>query len=93
MSSRTPSNPKNHHSRDRAVIQIGILGPISDLYAISYEGRVPKRGDSRDMQHVLLSSATDALVTNDKNLRRLMNRRRIDGYECISFRELLEEIQ
>ncbi len=74
-------------------IQIGTLCPISDLYAISYEGRVPKRGDSRDMQHVLLSSATDALVTNDRNLRRLMNRRRIDGYECISFRELLEEIQ
>lgn len=54
-------------------LQIGTLGPISDLYAISYEGRVPKRSDSRDMQHVLLSSATDAFVTNDKNLRRLMN--------------------
>ena len=73
-------------------IRIATLGQVSDLYAISYEGRTPKRSDSRDMQHVLLSSATDALITNDKNLRRLMQRMSIDGYEILSLGELLERL-
>ena len=68
---------------------IATLAQLSLLYANIYEGRKPKFSDSRDLQHVLLSSATDALITNDGNLRRIMNRVPVDNYEVISFKEMM----
>ncbi len=71
---------------------IATLAQLSLLYANMYEGRKPKFSDSRDMQHVLLSSATDAFVTNDGNLRRIMKRIRVENYEVISFKEMMKRI-
>lgn len=71
---------------------ITTLAQLSLLYADTYEARKPKFSDSRDLQHVLLSSAAEAFITNDGNLRRIMNRVRVDDYEVISFKEMLERI-
>lgn len=71
---------------------VATLGQLSLLYANTYEGRKPKFSDSRDMQHVLLSSATDAFITNDGNLRRIMNRVQFDDYAVIGFKEMMARI-
>jgi hypothetical protein len=71
---------------------IATLGQLSLLYANMYEGRKPKFSDSRDLQHVLLSSATDALITNDSNLRRIMTRMSVDDYAVMSFKEMMNRI-
>lgn len=71
---------------------IATLGQLSLLYSNMYEGRKPKFSDSRDMQHVLLSTATDAFITNDGNLRRMMNRVQFDDYAVISFKEMMVRI-
>lgn len=73
-------------------VYIAALGNISLVYANTYESRTTKRSDSRDMHHAMLSSATDAFITNDNNLRRIMTRMPIEGYEVISLKELLMRV-
>ncbi|MDQ3816614.1 MAG: hypothetical protein M3247_07925 [Thermoproteota archaeon] len=70
-------------------IHIAAFANTSLVYANTYEGRTQKKSDSRDMHHAVLSSATDAFITDDKNLRRILTRLPIQGYEVMSFKELL----
>jgi hypothetical protein len=70
-------------------IKIASTAHLSLAYANTYEGRTPKFSDSRDMQHALLSSATDTFITDDNNLRRIMKRVPIDDYKVLNFNEML----
>ena len=74
-------------------LHIHTLGQVSLNYANTYTGRTPKRSDSRDMHHVLVSSAAEAFITNDAPLRRVMNRMPVEGYEALSFKEMMAKIQ
>jgi hypothetical protein len=73
-------------------LHIHTLGQVSLDYANTYMGRTPKRSDSRDMHHVLLSSAAEAFITDDAALRRAMKRMQVEGYEVLSFKEMMERI-
>ncbi len=73
-------------------IHIAAFANTSLVYANTYEGRTQKKGDSRDMRHAILSSATDAFISNDNNLRRILTRMPIQGYEVMNFKELLTRV-
>lgn len=73
-------------------IRIASTAHLSLGYANTYEGRTPKFSDLRDMQHALLSSVSDAFITNDNNLRRIIKRVPIDNYNVLSFKEMMERI-
>jgi predicted nucleic acid-binding protein len=73
-------------------LRIHTLGQVSLNYANTYTGRTPKHSDSRDMHHVLVSSAAEAFITDDGPLRRVMSRMQVEGYEVLSFREMMERI-
>jgi hypothetical protein len=46
----------------------------SMIYSRVVEGRAAKRGDSRDQQHALMASAADVFVTDDGDLRYILQR-------------------
>jgi hypothetical protein len=70
-------------------VRIATLCALSYTYANLFEGRQHKRGDLRDMQHALLSSPTEALISQDRTFRRVLNRIQIPDYAVMSLQELL----
>jgi hypothetical protein len=46
----------------------------SMIYSRVVEGRAAKHGDSRDQQHALMASAADVFVTDDGDLRHILQR-------------------
>jgi hypothetical protein len=66
---------------------------LSYIYGQGFDKkRIPDLGDSRDMKHAVLASASDIFVTHDGNLREIMQRIPIENFEVCSLHELLEKI-
>lgn len=65
---------------------------VSYIYGQTFERRKPDRGDSRDMKHAVLASASDIFVTHDGDLAELMKRIPIENFEVCNLHELLRKI-
>jgi hypothetical protein len=50
---------------------------------------VTKSGDSRDILHAILGSIADVFVTDDGDLRRILNRVPVAGFRAVSLGETL----
>jgi hypothetical protein len=64
-------------------VRICTYANVSADYARTYEGRSVNRGDSRDMHHVVLSSAAEVFVTNDQRLIKTLTREPPPGFEVM----------
>lgn len=73
-------------------VHFWVFASLSLTYAETYEGRSPQRGDSRDMQHVVLASAADVFVTNDKKLLRVLNRAPIPNLRVMGLSTFIETL-
>jgi hypothetical protein len=66
-----------------------ITAQVSLGYAQTYERIAFERGNSRDMQHAVLSSTTDALITHDDRFRQIMTRRPLKDFAVLDLKGLL----
>ena len=73
-------------------VRLCVGGSLSLIYAHDFEGRTPKIDDSRDLQHAVLSAASDAFVTHDGKFTRLAARIPIDNFEVMDLRGLLQQL-
>jgi hypothetical protein len=73
-------------------VRLAVAAWLSLFYSLLIEGRVVKRGTSRDIQQAAPMAAADVVVTNDIELLRLMKRIPIDNFKIMSLRELLKLI-
>lgn len=64
---------------------------LSLAYAETFEGRTPKIGDSRDLQHAVLAAAADMFVTQDENFAKLLARIPIEGFQVMNLHALLKQ--
>lgn len=65
---------------------------VSYIYGQTFGKPKPDRGDSRDMKHAVLASASDIFVTHDGDLAELMKRIPIENFEVCDLHQLLERI-
>ncbi|MEI6125079.1 MAG: hypothetical protein WCQ99_00860 [Pseudomonadota bacterium] len=63
---------------------------LSLVYAVEFENRSPKSGDSRDLLHALCACAADIFVTNDSQFLRLIKRLPVENYTIMNINEFLE---
>ncbi|MDF0673098.1 MAG: hypothetical protein P0120_01975 [Nitrospira sp.] len=70
-------------------VGLAVGANLSLTYAHQFENRVPKSGDSRDILHAIIGSSADVFVTDDGELRRVLNRVPVDGFRAISLEETL----
>jgi hypothetical protein len=64
---------------------------LSFIYRTTFEGKKPKIGASRDLQHALpAATAADMLVTYDEELAFLLRRVPMVGFRVVTLHELLE---
>lgn len=74
-------------------VRVSVGALLSWLYALMIEGRAVKDGTARDIQHAGPMSAADIVVTDDRELRRLMTRIPIDNFSIINLPELITLIR
>ena len=74
-------------------IRVSVGALLSCLYAVMIEGRVVKDGTARDIQHAGPMSAADVVVTDDRELRRLMKRIPLDNFSVVTLTELIASIR
>ncbi len=71
-------------------VGLAVGANLSLMYAHQFENRVPKSGDSRDILHAIIGSNADIFVTDDGELRRVLNRVPVDGFRAaVSLEETL----
>lgn len=70
-------------------VGLAVGANLSLMYAHQFENRVPKSGDSRDILHAIIGSSADVFVTDDGELRRVLNRVPMDGFRAVSLEEIL----
>jgi len=70
-------------------VGLAVGANLSLMYAHQFENRVPKSGDSRDILHAIIGSNADVFVTDDGELRRVLNRVPVDGFHAVSLEEIL----
>ena len=73
-------------------VRLAVAAWLSLFYSLLIEGRVVKRGTSRDIQHAAPMAAADIVVTNDMELLRLLKRVPINDFKVVSPHELLKLI-
>lgn len=70
-------------------VGLAVGANLSLMYAHQFENRVPKSGDSRDVLHAIIGSNADVFVTDDGELRRVLNRVPVDGFRAVGLEETL----
>lgn len=70
-------------------VRVSVGALLSWLYALMIEGREVKAGTARDIQHAGPMSSADLVVTDDRELRRLLKRIPIDDFSILDLRELI----
>ena len=70
-------------------VRLAVGSMLSYIYAQNFEGRTPKIGDSRDLQHAVTASATNVFVIEDGGFERLVKRVPVESFEIIRLRGLL----
>ena len=73
-------------------VRLCVGANLSLIYAQDFEGRTPKMGDSRDLQHALLASAAEIFVTHDKQFARVLARIPITGFQVLDLHTLLQQV-
>lgn len=63
---------------------------LSYAYAQTFEGRIPKVGDSRDIQHAVVATAADVFVTQDSKLEKLLDRVPLGEFKVSSLQGFLK---
>jgi|SRR5216684_5344404 hypothetical protein len=72
-------------------ITVGLT--LSFIYRTDLEGKRPKIGASRDLQHAPpAAAAADTFVTHDTELAYLLRRVPTSGFQVLSLRELLQDL-
>lgn len=66
---------------------------LSYTYALTFEGRTPKSGDSRDILHSITATAADIFVSHDKGLRTLIDRIPSVTFKTLDFHGLINTIR
>lgn len=61
-------------------------------YSQIIEGRKLERSAGYDMRHAVLASATDVLITNDGEFRRLMERIPLSGFNVCTFSDFVRQL-
>lgn len=79
--------------RELRSVRMSIGAILSLLYALIIEGRRVKNGTARDLQHAGPMSAADIIVTDDGELRRLLNRIPMDHLTVVNLHELVDLLQ
>lgn len=74
-------------------VRLCVGASLSLAYAETFEGRTPKIGDSRDLQHAVLAAAAETFVTQDGNFARLLTRIPIKDFQVVDLHGLLERIR
>jgi predicted nucleic acid-binding protein len=74
-------------------VRLETMAQLSLSYANTYQRTKVDRGDSRDMHHVVLASATPTMVTHDDRFTAVLRRMPVDGFEVIDLHTLLSRIQ
>lgn len=74
-------------------VRLSVGVNLSFIYAQTFEGHTPKIGDSRDIRHAILASATDRFVTQDREFRRLLVRIPIGDFKVMNLNSLIELIR
>jgi len=66
---------------------------LSFMYRVAVEGKAPKRGASRDLQHIVpAAAAADTFVTHDEELAFLVRRVPMNAFEVTTLHELLDQV-
>lgn len=73
-------------------VRLAVGVNLSLMYAMIFEGRTSHMGDSRDIHHAILASATDEFVTQDKKLQKLLSRVRIEDFSVKSLNDFFRLI-
>lgn len=81
------------HVLELRSVRMSIGATLSLLYALIIEGRRVQNGTSRDLQHAGPMSAADIVVTDDGELRRLLNRIPMDHLTVVNLRELIDLLE
>lgn len=73
-------------------LNVAARAQASLTYANTFLGRLPQQGDSADMQHALIASAVETLVTEDKPLRKALRRANSPYLTVMNLQELLDTL-
>jgi hypothetical protein len=66
---------------------------LSFMFRAAVEGKAPKRGASRDLQHLVpAAAAADTFVTHDAELAFMVRRVPMNGFQVTTLRELLDQV-
>jgi hypothetical protein len=66
---------------------------LSFMFRVAVEGKAPKRGASRNLQHlVAAAAAADTFVTHDDELAFIVRRVPMNGFQVTTLRELLDQV-
>jgi hypothetical protein len=79
-----------HRLLELRAVRVSVGALLSLLYAVLIEGRRVRNGTSRDLQHAGPMSAADVIVTDDGELRRLLNRIPLDRLTVIDLPALVQ---
>ena len=73
-------------------VQVAVASHLSVGYENTYVRTKIDRGDSRDMHHAVLASATNTFITHDGRFTRALNRVPVQNFEVIDLKTLLSRI-
>jgi hypothetical protein len=65
---------------------------LSFIYRTAVEGKKPRIGISRDLQHASVASAADVFITHDRELGNLLQRVPMKGFKVATLGELLRDL-
>jgi len=74
-------------------IQVAVASQLSLGYANTYVRTKIERGDSRDMHHAVLATATGTFVTHDNRFSKVLTRIPVDDFEIIDIHTLLDQVR
>jgi hypothetical protein len=74
-------------------VRITVGLSLSFIYRVAVEGKTPKRGASRDLQHAPpAAAAADVFVTHDGELAFLLSRVPMRAFRVMTLHQLLDEV-
>lgn len=73
-------------------VRLYVGASLSLTYALIFEGRIPKPGDSRDMLHAVSAAAADVFITYDRQFARVLARIPMEGFQVTGLQSLLHEV-